>query len=84
MKAVCEGCGSEIDFKVDEEPRILNVPAMSVAVLSHPHTGYCFVCKTRVALLLAGVSLHLRARPVQEQKPPIVIAPAGALPKVPR
>lgn len=84
MKAICEGCGSEIDFKVDEEPRILNVPAMSVAVLSHPHTGYCFVCKTRVALFLGGVTLHCQARLVNEPKSPIVIAPVGALPREPR
>lgn len=84
MKVTCEGCGQPVECQVEENPQILNHPSMSVLVLSHAKSGYCFNCKSQVAVFLRGANLVLAARHVSGPKSSIVVAPASALPEAKR
>lgn len=77
MKVVCERCGELVDV-MDPDQQILNDPRSSVLVLHHPKEGYCFTCKSKVALFLKGAQCMLTARPCGA-KPNILVAPASAL-----
>lgn len=83
MKAVCQGCFEPVDFPDPAEPEFFNSPNKSLLIVDHPKAGYCFNCKTPVALFLRSAQITLEARPVQKkQQSPIIVASAGAVPKV--
>jgi hypothetical protein len=82
MKVQCKVCGTPIDF-ADVRPEVLESPEVSVIVVEHRKPGFCLNCKAPVALTVANMNMTIMAMPVRrEQRSPIVLAPAGALPKV--
>jgi hypothetical protein len=83
MKAICAGCHEPVEIPDPAAPEFLNNPNTSVLIIQHPNTGYCFNCKTSVALFLRGAQLALEAKPTQaKSQSPIVLAQADALRKV--
>ena len=81
MKVPCQRCGQPVEIAVDP-PQIVNTPAISMVVVNHPKAGFCITCGTKVALYLQAAQMAWMAceMPAQ-QKSPIVLVPAGALPK---
>jgi DNA-directed RNA polymerase subunit RPC12/RpoP len=82
MKLVCQACQAEIDLPQPENPRIINLPAVSMIVLEHPHIYRCTECGVHVSIgLCGGAPLSLVAIPLPEDKKPAavsqILAPSG-------
>ncbi len=84
MKVECAKCKEPVDMPDIPQPQIFGRPDVSVVIVQHPRTGYCFNCKERVALHLAKIDLGMTAKSIEPLKPPspLVIAPASALLKM--
>jgi len=82
MKVICQACNQEIDLPEPGYPRIINLPAVSMIVLEHPHIYTCPMCGAHITFgLTGGAPLAVTAIPIPEdQKPPKVspiLAPSG-------
>ena len=76
MKVVCQGCQGEIEFPEPQNPRIINLPAVSMIVLEHPHRFICPECGVAITHgLSGGEALAIIAIPLPQDQQPRTVSP---------